>query len=482
MSTRPDDEANDADEQAVTDLGEGRRLYEAQRAAWNAAGAPDLAERLADLDKLERVLARHGDAFAAAICQDFGNRAREETELLELVPTLNALRHARKHLGRWMRPERRHVSWIFQPGKAWVQYQPLGLIGVISPWNYPLILALSPLVDALAAGNRVMIKPSELTPAFAALLKRRLGEVFSEAQVAVVLGGPDAAAAFSRLPFDHLLFTGSTAIGRKVLAAAAENLTPVTLELGGKSPVVVAPDYGVTRAAKDLAFGKFANAGQTCIAPDYVLAPAGQAEAIAEAIMHEVRRFYPTVAANPHYTSIISDRHYDRLTAAIEEARALGARILSHGEVESSDARKINPTVVLNPPPGCLLMREEIFGPVLPLLAYATIDGAISHINAHDRPLALYCLSGDAATRRRVLERTTSGNVTVNGTLLHIAQDDLPFGGVGPSGMGAYHGHDGFKRFSHAKGVFQVRGLNPFDLLAPPYGRVADAFIRFMRR
>jgi coniferyl-aldehyde dehydrogenase len=467
---------------APESIAEMRRLYALQREAWNRAGAPDEKARQGSLDRLEHVLARHGDELADAISADFGNRARQETELLELVPTLNSLRHARRHLRRWMRPEPRHVDWIFQPGKAWVQYQPLGVIGNIAPWNYPLLLALAPMVDALAAGNRVMLKPSEYTPAFSAMLKQRLGEVFAEDEVAVCLGGPDVAEAFSRLPFDHLLFTGSTAIGRKVMQAAAENLTPVTLELGGKSPVVVAPDYGVTRAAKDLAFGKFANAGQTCIAPDYVLAPVGQATAIAEAILAEVRRFYPTIATNPHYTSIISERHFERLQRAIEEARAGGARVLSHGEETSRDARKINPTVVLNPPPDSLLMREEIFGPVLPVLAYETLDGAIAHINAHDRPLALYCLSGDPATREKVLTRTTSGNVTVNGTLLHIAQDDLPFGGVGPSGMGAYHGREGFKRFSHAKGVFQVRGLNPFDLLAPPYGRLADTFIRFMRR
>jgi coniferyl-aldehyde dehydrogenase len=463
-------------------IAEARRLFALQHAASRAEPAPDLARRLADLDKLAGLLARHGDELATAISADFGTRARQETELLELVPTLSAIRHAKGHLGRWMRPERRRVSPLFWPGKAWVQYQPLGVIGIIAPWNYPLNLTLTPLVDALAAGNRVLVKPSEYTPAFSAALKRRLGEVFPEAQVAVALGGAEVAAAFSHLPFDHLLFTGSTEVGRKVMLAAAEHLTPVTLELGGKSPVIVCDDYGLERAAKDIAFGKWVNAGQTCIAPDYVLAPAAQAEALATAIVAQVARQYPTVADNPQYSSIITDRHHARLVSAVEEARAAGARVLSHGEASSAAARKINPTVVLDPPLDGRLMREEIFGPVLPIVGYRTLEEAIAFVNARERPLALYCLSRSASQRDRVLARTVSGNATVNGTLLHIAQEDLPFGGVGPSGIGAYHGREGFKRFSHARGVFEVRGVNPFDWLAPPYGKLADTLVKAIRR
>ncbi|MNS41291.1 Coniferyl aldehyde dehydrogenase [compost metagenome] len=328
----------------------------------------------------------------------------------------------------------------------------------------------------------MLVKPSEYTPAFSAALKRRLGEAFPESQVAVALGGAEVAAFVSRLPVDHLLFTGSTEVGRRVMLAAAENLTPVTLELGGKSPVIVCDDYGLERAAKDIAFGKWVNAGQTCIAPDYVLVPAAQAEALATAIVAQVAVQYPTVADNPQYSSIITERHHARLTSAVEEARAAGARVLSHGEPESAGARKINPTVVLDPPLDGRLMREEIFGPVLPIVGYKTLDEAIAFVNARERPLALYCLSGSRSKRERVLAETVSGNATVNGTLLHIAQEDLPFGGVGPSGIGAYHGREGFKRFSHARGVFEVRGVNPFDWLAPPYGRFADTLVKAIRR
>jgi coniferyl-aldehyde dehydrogenase len=368
------------------------------------------------------------------------------------------------------------------PGKAWVRFQPLGVVGIISPWNYPLLLAISPLVDALAAGNRVLLKPSELTPRFSELLERRLGEGFPEQEVAVVIGGPEVAEAFSRLPFDHLLFTGSTAVGRKVMAAAAENLTPVTLELGGKSPIVVCPDYDLHRAARAIVFGKFSNAGQTCIAPDYALAPRGAAQALAEAVMSRARRTYPTIGANPDYASIISDRHFQRLDGAIREAERAGALVFRHTDSDAAASRKIGPTVVVSPPLDGALMREEIFGPVLPIVPYDSLEEAIAFVNAHDRPLALYCLSDDARTRDDVVNRTTSGDVTLNGTLLHIAQDDLPFGGIGMSGIGAYHGRDGFRRLSHARGVFQVRGFNALGLFAPPYGRRTNRLIRFLMR
>jgi coniferyl-aldehyde dehydrogenase len=381
-----------------------------------------------------------------------------------------------------MRPERRDVAWTFKPGKAWVMYQPLGVVGIISPWNYPLLLAISPLVDALAAGNRVLLKPSELTPRFSAVLKQRLAEAFQAEEVAVVLGGVEAGEAFSRLPFDHLLFTGSTAVGRKIMAAAAEHLTPVTLELGGKSPAVVCPDYDLDRAAQAIVFGKFSNAGQTCIAPDYAMAPRQRVAALADAVIDHARRAYPAIAANPDYASIISDRHFHRLERIVREAESAGARVLRHSDADAAASRKIGPTVVVAPPDDSELMREEIFGPVLPIVPYDTLDDAVAYINARDRPLALYCFSRDAGMRERVLGGTISGDVTLNGTLLHIAQDDLPFGGVGQSGIGGYHGRDGFRRFSHPRGVFQVRGVNALGLLAPPYGKRADRVIRFLMR
>jgi coniferyl-aldehyde dehydrogenase len=459
---------------------EAELLFEAQKRAFAEDGAPGATRRHSLLERLEKALLSYRAEIAQAISEDFGHRSSDETELLEFVPSIKAIRHAKSHLVRWMRPERRRVALTMQPAKAWVEYQPLGVVGIISPWNYPLFLAASPLADALAAGNRVMLKPSELTPRFSELLKGIVTEAFDPADVAVVTGGPDVAASFSALPFDHLLFTGSTAIGRKVMQAAAANLTPVTLELGGKSPVVVCPDYSTEKAARAIAFGKFVNAGQTCIAPDYVLAPAAHAMELAEAILAEAKRLYPSISDNPDYTAIISDRHYQRLTNAIEEARNAGAQVLTIAEEAASNSRKIPPTIIVDPPRDSLLMREEIFGPVLPIVSSDSLEDALRVINERERPLALYVLTNSEANRRKILGRTISGGVTLNGTLMHVAQNDLPFGGVGPSGMGAYHGLDGFKRFSHARAIHRVGFMNGFERLAPPYGKLQKMAVNFL--
>jgi coniferyl-aldehyde dehydrogenase len=388
---------------------------------------------------------------------------------------VSAIRHARSNVARWMRPERRRVDPLFQPARAWVRYEPLGVIGIISPWNYPLQLAFSPLVDALAAGNRAMVKPSELTPAFSELLRRAVAERFDEAEAAVVTGGVEVGQAFAGLEFDHLLFTGSTAIGRKVYQAAAANLVPVTLELGGKSPVVVCPDYDLAKAARSVAFGKFVNAGQTCIAPDYVLVPQGKEREFAEAVMAQARRAYPAIAGNPDYSGLISERHRNRLADAIEAARAAGAAVLSHEEEGARGEGKIGPTVILGAAEGSLFLDEEIFGPVLPVLPYRDLDDALAFIAARDRPLALYCFTNRRRDRDRVLDGAISGGVTLNGTLLHVAQENLPFGGVGASGIGAYHGQEGFKRFSHARAVHKIGFVNVFERLGPPWGKMAAA-------
>ena len=445
-------------------------LFEAQRAAVRPGDGPSLAVRRDALERLRAVIVGGRLRFAAAISADFGVRSQVETDLLEIAPALSAVCHAHKRLARWMKPVRRPVDLTFQPARAWVRHQPLGVIGVVSPWNYPLLLALGPLVDALAAGNRVMLKPSELTPAFAELLRTELATRFDADEVAVVTGGPETAAAFTQLPFDHLLFTGSTAVGRKVMAAAAQNLTPVTLELGGKSPTLVLPGADVAKAARSIAFGKFVNAGQTCIAPDYVLAPRREAQALAEAVLARARASYPEPADDPEYSGVIDVRHHARLSAAVEEARAGGARVLSYGR---QGGRKLGPTVVLDAPQSSTLMRDEIFGPVLPIVAYDTVDEAIAFVNAREKPLAMYVLGGSAREREAVLARTTSGGATLNGTLLHIAQESLPFGGVGPSGTGAYHGYEGFRRFSHARGVHAVGPFNGMEMLGPPWGALA---------
>jgi coniferyl-aldehyde dehydrogenase len=459
---------------------EAELLFHAQKQASAAASAPGATRRRVLLERLEKALLSYRAEIARAISEDFGHRSGDETELLELVPSIKAIRHAKSHLVRWMRPEKRRVALTMQPAKAWVEHQPLGVIGIISPWNYPLFLAASPLADALAAGNRAMIKPSELTPRFSELLKGIITEAFDPTDVAVATGGPDVAEAFSRLPFDHLLFTGSTSRGRKVMQAAAANLTPVTLELGGKSPVIVYPDYPIDKAARAIAFGKFVNAGQTCIAPDYVLAPASRTMKLAEAILAEAKRLYPRIADNPDYTSIITDRHLQRLTNAIEEARGAGATVLTIAEDSTSNSRKIPPTIVIDPPRDSLLMREEIFGPVLPIVSSDSLEDALRVINEKDRPLALYVLTNSEASRRKILSRTISGGVTLNGTILHVAQNDLPFGGVGPSGMGAYHGYDGFKRFSHARAIHKVGFMNGFERLAPPYGKLQKMAVNFL--
>jgi coniferyl-aldehyde dehydrogenase len=462
----------------VAEEGEARRIFDLQQSASRQNAIAGVELRLDRLERLRALVAVNEASLAEAISKDFGVRSRTETELLEIVPTLNAIRHARKHVARWMRPERRRVDPLFQPASARVRHEPLGVIGIISPWNYPLQLALSPLVDALAAGNRAMLKPSELTPAFSDLLRRLVADRFEEAEVAVITGGVEVGQAFASLPFDHLLFTGSTAVGRKVYQAAAANLVPVTLELGGKSPTIICPGYDLARAARSIAFGKFVNAGQTCIAPDYVLVPEGTERAFADALMAQVRRSYPSIAGNDDYSGLISDRHRQRLADAIEAARAGGATVLSHEDEGARAEGKIGPTILLGAPDSSLFLTEEIFGPVLPILPYRDLDEAIAFVAARERPLALYCFSDDRRQRRQVLDGAISGGVTLNGTLMHVAQENLPFGGVGASGIGAYHGHEGFKRFSHARAVHRIGFVNVFERLGPPWGKMAKALGR----
>jgi coniferyl-aldehyde dehydrogenase len=381
-----------------------------------------------------------------------------------------------------MKPESRGRSIEFLQLSNWVQYQPLGVVGIMAPWNYPLLLALGPLIDILAAGNRAMIKPSELLPQTSALLARLIGNYFKPEEVAVAEGGVEMAAAFSALPFDHLIFTGSTAVGRKVMASAAANLTPLTLELGGKSPAIVAPDYPVAEAARDIAFGKLMNAGQTCIAPDYVLVERSKLEALAAAFIAQAKAFYPRQATQEQYSSLVGERAHGRLLKGIEECRTRGAKLMSADIAMSVNGINLMPTLVIDPPADCLLMEEEIFGPVLPIVPYDDFDTALKFVRERPRPLAIYVFTRNRATEKKALLKTISGNVTVNGTLLHIAQHDLPFGGIGSSGIGAYHGHDGFKRFSHARGIAKVRIFNPARLAMPPYGRIAALLARFMTR
>jgi acyl-CoA reductase-like NAD-dependent aldehyde dehydrogenase len=459
-------------------------LLERHRRAFAEQGPLPLERRKAALDGLAGAVLRHGDRLAQAISQDFGHRSADETKLAELFPTVTAARHARRHLRTWMKPTRRPISMIFRPGRGQVVHQPLGVVGLISPWNYPVQLTLLPLIGAIAAGNRVMIKPSELTAQTSAAMATLLSEVFTPEEVTMVHGGPDMARAFSRLKFDHLLFTGSTAVGRDVMKAAAEHLVPVTLELGGKTPAIVAPNYSLAKAAERIAVGKLFNAGQTCIAPDYVLVPKECEQAFIEAFESAARRLYPSFETNPDYTSIITDHHRERLLGLVEDARRRGGRVrFVSGEGGAAVTRRKLPPVILSGlPEDVLALREEIFGPVLPIVSYERIEEAYAFINRRPRPLALYLFSNDPATVQATLERTVSGGVTVNDTLLHCVQEELPFGGVGESGMGAYHGEAGFRTFSHAKAVFHQARFNGSGLTRPPYGNRVRNLLKWVLR
>lgn len=458
-----------------------RQVLDQQRAAFLREGAPDLATRRGNLQRLKRLLLDSQTEIAGAISADFGHRASQETRFGDLFPSVTAIDYLQRHIATWMRPERRGVAWYFRPGRARVLYQPLGVVGIISPWNYPIFLAFPPMAAALAAGNRVMLKPSEYTPATSTLLARLLNESFSIEQVAVVTGGPDVGAAFASLPFDHLFFTGSTPVGRKVMQAASEHLVPVTLELGGKSPAIVERGFPLDRAAGRIANGKLFNAGQTCVAPDYALVPVEAVESFIAAMTAAVRRLYPTVAGNPDFTSIVNEGHYQRLTRLVEDARARGARIIELA-TGSAEGRIFPPILIASVTDDMQVMQEEIFGPILPIVAYHDVGDAIEYVNARPRPLSLYIFGSPGAGRNAILARTTSGDVTINDTLMHIAQDDLPFGGIGASGMGSYHGYEGFRTFSHAKGVFTQSRFNAVSLMRPPYGKMFERILALLLR
>lgn len=457
--------------------------FDRLRAGFEAERDPSHAVRIDRLRRLEALLARMAPAMVQAISADFGHRPEPVTRLADIIPVQMAARHARRHLAGWMKTRRMPTGLVHRPGYNRLMRQPLGVVGIVSPWNYPGLLALAPVIAALAAGNRVMVKPSEIGPRFAELLREQVAQSFSADEMVVITGDADVGRAFVSLPFHHLLFTGSTAVGRQVALAAAANLTPVTLELGGKSPAIVSAGADLERSALRLVSGKLLNAGQTCIAPDYVAVPRARVDDFVAAARRAHARLYPTVADNADYTSIATERHYRRLLALLDEARAQGARVLSaHDEGPSDTTRKLPLHLVLDPRDTMRVMQEELFGPILPVLAYDGVDEVISYVNAHDRPLALYWFGTDSAERDRVLRQTLAGGVTVNDTLWHIGQESLPFGGVGASGMGAYHGEWGFRTFSKETGVYHQSPLSGIGLLYPPYGAVFDKLSNLIRR
>ncbi|EKU23542.1 coniferyl aldehyde dehydrogenase [Xanthomonas graminis] len=464
-----------ASHSADTPLADLPATLQRLRTAWQSA-KPDQAQRRDDLLRLRAALKRRLPEMADAIAADFGHRSRHESLLADGMTVLGEIDHLLRHLKRWMRPQRVGAGWRLWPARAEVRPVPVGVVGVIAPWNYPVNLALIPLATAIAAGNHVYLKPSEHTPRTAQFLHSLLAEVFPPQRVAVALGAAEVAGAFAALPLDHLVFTGSTAVGRKVMAAAAPNLTPLTLELGGKSPAIVCADYPLEQAAARLATGKWFNAGQTCIAPDYVLIDAGRSAALVQALRAQVLARYGDFARADDYTRIVNAGQYRRLRGYLDDARARGLEVVELASVEPERAereRLIVPTVVLQPGDDALLMQEEIFGPILPLRSYRMLDEAIAMVNGRDRPLALYPFSHDRAQVEAILHATVAGGVTVNDSLLHFAANALPFGGVGPSGMGAYHGRAGFDAFSKALPILWQSRWAASDRLKPPYTKIA---------
>ncbi len=459
-------------------------LFARHREAFARQPFAPAAERIDLLDRLEALVKEHAGEWSEAISRDFGGRSPHETQLLEIFPSLEGIRHARRHLRRWMEPQRRPTSLWFLPGRSSVVPQPLGVVGIVVPWNYPLYLAIGPLVPALAAGNRAMVKMSETTPATGELLARLVERHFPGGEVGVVNGGTEVAQAFCRLPFDHLLFTGSSGVGRHVMRAAADNLTPVTLELGGKSPAIVGRGFPVAEAASRILFGKCLNAGQTCVAPDYALVPEESVDAFVEGARAAVASLYPTLAANPDFTAIVDARHRERLAGLLADAVARGARAIEinpAGE-DVAAAGKRAPTLLVGVDEAMAVMREEIFGPLLPVIPYRRLEDAMAFVNARPRPLALYVFEHDGDAVERVIAGTVSGGVTVNETILHIAQEDLPFGGVGASGMGQYHGREGFDTFSKRKAVFRQSRVNGLKLFRAPYGKRFESLVRLLLR
>lgn len=453
-------------------------ILKAQRDAFTAARPEGLDVRRDRINRAIALLVDHGEELCAAMNEDFGNRSRDQSMMTDIVGTVNFGKYCLKNMDRWARPEKRKLQFplALLGAKAELRYEPKGVIGILSPWNFPVNLSFGPLMQILSAGNRAMIKPSEFTEKTSDLMAELVAKYFAQDEVAVVTGSPEVAQAFTSLQWDHLVFTGSTATGRRVMEAAGRNLVPVTLELGGKSPVVLGRSADLEKAGERIAMGKMMNAGQICLAPDYMVVPEENEEAAVAAVQLGVHKQYPTLLDNPDYASVVTDRHFDRLKGLVADAKEKGAKVTevnpADEDFSSTNSRKMPLTILQNVTDDMLAMQEEIFGPVLPVKTYKNVDEAIHYVNANDRPLGLYYFGQDAGEREKVLTRTISGGVTVNDVIFHVSMEDLPFGGVGPSGIGSYHGPEGFKEFSHARSVYSqpkvdIAGIAGFK---PPYG------------
>ncbi|AWW74870.1 coniferyl aldehyde dehydrogenase [Erythrobacter sp. KY5] len=459
------------------------RLLELQRSAFTASRPESMKMRKNRIRRAMALLKDHGENLCKAMSADFGNRAMHQSMITDIDGTIGAGKNALSNMDKWARPEKRKVQFPLglMGAKAEVRYEPKGVIGILSPWNFPVNLAFSPLMQVFAAGNRAMIKPSEFTERTSLLMAELVEEYFTPDECVVVTGGPEVAAAFSSLPFDHLIFTGSTATGRRVMQAAAENLVPVTLELGGKSPVVLGRSADFAKAGERIALGKMMNAGQICLAPDYMYVPEESEDEAIAGVTNAASTMYPTVLENDDYASIVSDRHFERLQGLVEDARDKGAEVIEVNpageDFASANQRKMPLTVLRGVNDDMSVMQEEIFGPVLPVKTYKAVDEAVDYINANDRPLGLYYFGEDKNEQERVLSRTVSGGVTTNDVIFHVSMEDLPFGGIGPSGMGSYHAIEGFKEFSHARAVYHQPKIDVAKLakMKPPYGKAKES-------
>lgn len=448
-------------------------LLAAQKKAFLDNPMPSAEQRIERLNKLKKLIIDHADEIVMSISMDFSNRAESETLLAEVFPLLDAINYSKSRIKKWMKTQKRKAPLTIQPSRLEVMYQPLGVVGIVVPWNFPLFLGFSPLVTALAAGNSAMIKMSEFAPKTAVLLQRLVASTFNTNEIAVVTGEVGVSTAFTKLPFDHLIFTGATPVGKVVMRAAAENLTPVTLELGGKSPTIIHDTFPIEEAAKRIAFGKGLNAGQICVSPDYVFVPRSKVNAFAQAFVAAMSQSYPSLKANDDYTAIINERQLTRLKHYVQDAEEKGARIIKINpeQEEFEGSRKHPMTLLLETNESMLIEQEEIFGPLLPIKPYDDLEEVIAYINARPRPLALYYFDWDKSRADAVLARTHSGGVCINDTLSHVAVDDAPFGGIGPSGMGHYHGKEGFLNLSKAKTVVRKGKIDITRMIAPPWNK-----------
>lgn len=443
---------------------------------------PSAIKRIADIKRLKKSIISHEHDIICAMKEDFGNRSEYDTKFGDILTTVLSANYTIKHIKRWMKSSKRHVNILFQPAKAKVHYQPLGVIGIITPWNYPMFLALGPLISALSAGNRAIIKMSEFTPATNKVMKKLLSGIFSSKQVALINGGVSVSSHFSSLAFDHIIFTGSTTTGKKVMSAAAHNLTPVTLELGGKSPVIIDEKISIDTAVERFILAKTLNSGQTCVAPDYILCPKEKMNELICCLKNRFNEMYPNINSNDDYSSIINNAQFNRLLSLLDDAKDKGANVHSLQEELGQNSypaqqRKIPLTIVTNTNKNMTIMQEEIFGPLLPIIGYNSMEQAIAYINERPKPLALYLMSFNIELQQHVIKNTKAGGVCINEAALHVAQDDLPFGGIGDSGMGHYHGHEGFLTLSKAKPVFSRGKFSLGSMIFPPYNKTVHRLI-----